>query len=128
MRILVVANETVESPLLHLAPEDVPGVRVLVVAPALNTRLRHWLSDEDTARRAAARRLERAIDRLRAEGVEADGWIGDADPIQAIDDALHLAEIDRIVIADEQERTNWLARDLVDRARERFGKPVLLAA
>jgi hypothetical protein len=116
MRILVVVNGTVESPLLHLAPD----ARVLVVAPALNTRLRHWLSDEDPARRAAAARLERAIDQLRADGLEADGWIGDADPLQAIDDALRLAEIDRIVIAAGPE--------LAERARERFGQPVLLAA
>ncbi len=48
-RILVVANETVEGPVLRqvirsrVAGDD---AEVLVIAPALNARLRHWFSDE----------------------------------------------------------------------------------
>jgi hypothetical protein len=81
--ILVIANETVESDDLHdviYAAADGSNGRVLVVAPALNSRLRHWLSDSDEAREAARARLSRCLSRLAQRGVEANGMIGDSDP------------------------------------------------
>ena len=100
--------------------------RVLVVAPALNSRLRHWLSDEDEARRDAEGRLSRCVEQLRLSGYAAEGMIGDSDPVQAIDDALALFEADVVVIATHpQGRSNWLARDLVERARRRFRLPIV---
>ena len=73
-RILVVANETVQS--LRLREEIVrmaDGVAedVLVVCPALNSQLRTWTSDEDGARRAAESRLSSTLGDLRAAGVNA---------------------------------------------------------
>ena len=128
-RILVVANETVESRILHdaiRADMDGNNTEILVVAPALNSRVRHWVSDEDEARHAAGARLSRSIARLVRDGVDANGWVGDADPIQAIDDALHLFPADRLIIATHPEgRSNWLARRLVGRARGRFRLPIL---
>src|SRR4029453_14541793 len=52
-RILVVANETVagralRAEVVRRAREG--NAEVPVVTPALNTRIRHWTSDEDTAR------------------------------------------------------------------------------
>ncbi|HLB17506.1 MAG TPA: hypothetical protein VK613_00080 [Gaiellaceae bacterium] len=128
-RILVVANETVESTILHEAirtDADGEGAEILIVAPALNSRMRHWVSDEDEARQAAKARLARSVDRLVREGVEASGWVGDADPIQAIDDALHVFPADSLIIATHPEgRSNWLARRLVHRALRRFPLPIL---
>jgi GNAT superfamily N-acetyltransferase len=129
-RILVVANETVESPVLQdalrAARADEADTQVLVVAPALNSRLRHWLSDEDAARGAAAEQLRRAVEQLRRAGFDAHGWIGDADPLQATVDALHLFAADRVVVSTHPEhRSNWLARNLVERIRLRCGRPVL---
>jgi hypothetical protein len=127
--ILVVANETVESDVLHetiyfLARN--PPREVIVVAPVLNSRLRHWLSDEDSARAAAEARLRRCLDRLEGAGIEARGWVGDADPLQAIEDAVRVFALDEIVITTHPEgRSNWLARDLVGRARARYPQPVL---
>ena len=37
-----------------MVPLDLRGAAVLVIAPAFNSRLRHWLSDDDPARRRAA--------------------------------------------------------------------------
>jgi universal stress protein family protein len=129
-RILVVANETSEGRTLHTtirarAPD--PGaVRVLLVAPALNSRLRHWLSDEDEARRAAEERLRRSLDRLDEAEICAEGVVGDADPLQAIDDALRVFHADEIVIATHPEgRSNWLARGFVERARRRYAQPII---
>ena len=45
-------------------PLDLTGRHVLVVAPALNSRLRHWMSDDGEARRAAEERLEATVDGL----------------------------------------------------------------
>src|SRR5207248_2873452 len=114
-RILVIANETVESDVLHAAiratARDASSAEVAVIAPALNSRVRHWVSDDDAARLHAAERLRRCLERLEAAGIEANGWIGDADPMQAIADALHLFPADRLIVATHSElRSNWLAR------------------
>jgi hypothetical protein len=128
-RILVISNETVTGTVLHQAirfrAHNVSG-EVLVVAPALNSRLRHWMSDVDGARRAAEARLEACLRRLAAAGIHARGEIGDGDPLQAIADALSVFAADEIVIATHpEERSHWLAHDLVGRARARFAPPVL---
>ena len=123
-QILVIANETVESDVLrNVLPQS---ARVLIVAPALNSRLRHWVSDEDEARAAAEERLARCLARLRADGVAAAGAVGDADPMQAIADALHVFDADAIVVATHPPaRSNWLARDLVGRVRRTFDRPAV---
>jgi len=128
--ILVIANETVESPILRetirATAEGGGDAEVVIVAPALNSRARHWVSDEDEARQRAKLRLERCLASLTAVGIEARGWIGDADPLQAIADALHFVSAGQIVIATHPEgRSNWLARRLVPRARRRFTIPIL---
>jgi hypothetical protein len=126
-RVLVISNQTVEADVLReTIAARAATTQVVVVAPALNSRLRHWLSDEDPARRAAERRLAGALTGLRAAGVDVDGWIGDADPLRAIEDALAVFSADELLIATHPEsRSNWLAHDLVGRACARFSLPVL---
>jgi hypothetical protein len=128
-RILVITNETAQGDELHdavvaTASRHYP-VDVLVVAPALNSRLRHWLSDDDAARREAVARVEGCIERLTRSGVSVEGMIGDPDPLQAIDDALATFPADGVIIATHPEGTsNWLARNLVQRAEQRFELPL----
>jgi len=127
-RVLVVANETIEGvellDAIH-ARADGKATEVLVIAPALNSRLRHWISDEDRARREAALRLGAWLQELGRHRIEANGWVGDADPLLSITDTLHLFSVDEIVIAtDSEPGSNWLARDVVDRARRRFPHPI----
>ena len=128
VHILVVANETVASSVLRdaiLERGDTARVRVTVVAPALNSRVKHYVSDEDGARAAAERRLATCLEGLRAEGVAAEGTIGDADPFLAITDALHKWEIDEIIVATHPEgRSHWLERKLVERVRATCRQPV----
>ena len=127
-RILVVANETVAGrELLATIERMSEGVaeKVLVVCPALNSPLKHWVSDEDEARAAAQARLARSLASLRAAGVDATGEIGDGDPLQAIEDALRTFAPDQLIISTHPEgRSHWLERGVVDRARERFDLPV----
>ncbi len=89
-RILVIANETVGGETLReTIRQRSEGWRahVLVVTPALNTPLKHWVSDDDQARDAAQGRLERSLARLNDAGIEARGEIGDGEPLQAIEEA-----------------------------------------
>ena len=127
-RILVVANETVGGRVLREEIEQRAAEyreHVLVVAPALNTPLRHWVSDEDEAREAARRRLEQTVARLREEGINARGEVGDADPLQAIEDAVRMFGPDEVIISTHPEgRSNWLERGVVTGARERFAVPI----
>ena len=97
------ANATVEG-----APfRDAIGLRqdgelpaeVLVIAPALNSTLRRWLSDEDGARRSAGLRLAASLEHLESVGIAAEGRVGESDPLQAIGDALREFGAQEIVIA-----------------------------
>ena len=128
-RILVVANETASSAVLVQSLAGLVGssdVEVLTVAPALSSRLAYWTSGDDAALRAAEHRLARSIELLTSAGIRAEGLVGDANPLQAITDALALFPADHIVIATHPEnRSNWLARNIVTRAREQFVQPIL---
>ena len=126
-RLLVVANETVGGDELLALVRDhaTPGTQVLVVSPALNTRVRTWTSDEDGARDAAQQRLDASIERLAAVGIRARGEIGDGDPVQAVEDALRGFPADEIVLSTHPPgRSNWLERGVVRHVRERFDVPV----
>ncbi|HWL33130.1 MAG TPA: universal stress protein [Gaiellaceae bacterium] len=127
-RILVIANETVGgSELLAILRRKAEGVneQVLVVCPALNSQVRTWASDEDGARAAAQQRLDKSLARLRRDGVQAQGEVGDGDPLQAIEDALRTFGADEIVISTHPEgRSNWLERNVVGSARDRFDVPI----
>jgi hypothetical protein len=127
-RILVVANETVGGgALLTAIRERASGQRssVLVVCPALNSPLRHWVSDEDDARAAAQTRLDRSLEAMRAAGIGARGEIGDGDPLQAIEDAVRTFRPDELIVSTHPAgRSHWLERGVVDRARERFAVPL----
>jgi hypothetical protein len=127
-RILVVANETVGGRALRdLIRDRSTGVReeVLVVTPALNSPLRTWTSDEDGARAAAQERLDASLEGLRSLGIHARGEVGDSDPLQAIEDALRTFGADEIILSTHPEgRSNWLERNVVEKARERFLAPI----
>ena len=94
MNVLIVALEAA-------LPAEVSEAEVLVVAPALNSRLRRWLSDEDEARRRAEQLAGAFVDLLARGGVHAEGRVGDADPLLAIADALPTFPADEIVIAGQ---------------------------
>jgi len=128
-RILVVANETVGGEQLRtVIREHAAGGReeVLVVAPALNSPLRHWVSDEDPARADAQNRVEDSVRRLRDAGVQnVRGEIGDSEPVQAMEDALRMFGADEIIISTHPPgKSKWLEKGIVEAARERFAVPI----
>ena len=127
-RILVIANRTCPCPILadEVARRAAAGpIDVLVVAPALNSRLRHWVSDVDGAVARARERLELALGELRARGISARAEVGDANPVVAIDDALATFPAEEIVLVTfPPGESNWLERGLVEKATARFEVPI----
>jgi hypothetical protein len=108
-------------------PENVPHADVLVVGPALNSRLRHWVSDEDDARRRAGERVAAYVGRLERGGVRAWGHVGDPDPLQAIADVLPTFAADEILFEARTERSIALADKLASRAQDLFALPAFRA-
>jgi GABA permease len=128
--ILVIANRTCPCPTLvdEVARRagDTPA-EVLVVAPALNSRLLHWVSDVDGAIARAHDRVELAVAELRERGVRTRGEVGDSNPMVAITDALANFPASEIVIATHPAgQSNWLERGLIENARARFDIPLTL--
>jgi hypothetical protein len=129
LRVLVVANQTLSGKALrdeisHRTRGEHAQLRV--VCPALNiSKIKHWTNEEDQARAEAQRRLEDLLAGLRREGFDAEGDIGDDDPVQAMEDALRRFHADEVIVSTHPAgRSNWLERDVVQRARERFDIPV----
>lgn len=128
-RILVVANETpADTRLAEEIQRRAAGYReqVRVVSPTLTSPASHWTSNLDGARAQAQQRLDQALSQLRAAGIQAQGEIGDEDPLQAIEDVLRTFGADEIIIISThpERRAGRLERDVVTRARERFALPI----
>src|SRR5207245_10670786 len=101
-RILVIANETVGGRTLRDELERLSGGRpteILLVAPALNSPVRHWVSDEDGARAAAGERVQRSVARLAEGGLAVRGEVEDGEPLQAVEDALRIFGAGEIAIS-----------------------------
>ena len=128
LRILVIANETVGGDELRtLLERKAEGVaeEMLLVCPALNSRVRTWTSDEDPARAEAQSRLDASLARLGEAGVSVRGEIGDGDPLQALEDALREFPADEIVVSTHPPgRSHWLEQGVVEQARHRYDVPI----
>ena len=126
--ILVIANETCAG--RALCDEIRYRARgcdadVLVIAPALSSPVRYWASDVDGARAAAQARVDASLAALAAAGVRVRGEVGDADPLQAIEDGLRTFGADEIIVSTHPPgRSNWLERNVVERARELYDLPI----
>ena len=128
-RLLVVANQTVGGrALLNEIRNRCRGreSEILVLTPALTaTRAAHWASDVDEAIELARQRMELSLIEIERLGLRARGEIGDSDPNVAIEDALRVFPADEIVISTHPpERSRWLERGVVERAREEIDLPV----
>jgi nucleotide-binding universal stress UspA family protein len=125
-RILIVANETCGPDLCDVVQRHASDgePELFVITPALTkSRFQYWASDLDEADAEAKQKLRHALTCLSEHDLPARGHIGDPNPVQAIEDALHEFEADEIIIATHpSERSNWLEKHVVERAR-RFGLP-----
>jgi len=129
-RVLVVANETVGGRALLAEIQNRCRERpseILVVVPALtSSHLEHWVSDVDGALDEARRRLSDSLRTMAKSGLNARGHVGDHhEPNAAIEDALSSFPADEVIISTHPpDRSRWLERGVVDRAREEIPLPV----
>ena len=125
----MIANETCAAPgiIEEVAYRAGDGGEIMVVAPALaRTRLEHWLTSDLERRQEEAReRLEVSLKAMHRAGLHASGHLGDADPVQALDDALRVFDPDEVVISTHPpQRSGWLERQVVRKARARYDLPI----
>lgn len=77
---------------------------LLVIAPARGTLLDRWADDLERARFESQRVLAVSLATLAAAGIEAEGRVGDGDPLRAAEDALRsYAATEVVVVAGEGE-------------------------
>jgi hypothetical protein len=128
-RVLVLANQAVgdRSLLAEIQARCGNGRgEVLIVAPALAvSRSAVWASDVDGSLADARRRLDVSLKAAAEAGIQARGEVGDPDPGVALEDALRGFAADEIVIwTHTPDRSPWLERGVVQRAREEAGLPL----
>jgi hypothetical protein len=117
--ILVVANVTAASDELVEALKQKAAAqpaRFTLIVPA---------TPFGGGRAAADKALAAACERLRSEGLEADGAVGNADPIVAVTEAWDPKRHDEIVLSTLPMRfSKWLHAGLPERIEKLTGAPV----
>jgi hypothetical protein len=116
-RVLLVANRTAADPHLISAVRSRAArtpVMFHLVVPATPQGLHRVVDPEVAGHEAARERLERALPILsEAAGQEVTGEVGDANPLAAVTDALHLHGFDEIILSTLPWRlSRWLRIDL----------------
>jgi hypothetical protein len=127
-RVLVVANRTAATPALLEAVKDRaargPCTFALLV-PHTASGLHRLVDPEDQGQSEAEETLELALPLLeRAAGGPVEGFVGDAEPLAAIQDAVNLRGYDEIIVSTLPKRfSRWLRLDLPHKAAG-LGLPV----
>jgi hypothetical protein len=128
-RCLLVLGRHADCPELRSRLHELaPGRRLElhVLAPAYaRSALRFISSDVDEGMRTARERIERTLGALGLDRqIDAEGEVGEADPLMAIDSALVGFEADEIVLVPSSDHGQWAEKQLFAHARERFQIPV----
>jgi hypothetical protein len=126
-RYLVVANQTLGGEHLiekvrQCLSEGQCGFYIVVPATPRSEQLT-WT--EGRASAIAQERLDRVLTRFRQMGAEADGEVGDKNPILAIEDAMRHGAFDEIILSTLPPGVSrWLKLDLPSRVASRFRLPL----
>ena len=124
---LIVANQTLTSQSLTDAittrlSEGPVRTHVVVPLSPVGGRLT-W--DEAESRSVAQTRLDEVVARLREMGAEADGEVGDRDPVLAVKDALRGRDVDEVIVSTlPKGMSRWLGEDVPSRLRDSVPVPV----
>jgi hypothetical protein len=106
--LLVVANQTVDSPDLLTALEERTAqgpIHVTLLCPVL------WSEREE-----ARARVDEACTGLRERGIESEGVLGDADPMVAVQEVWDPGRFDEIVVSTfATGASRWMQIDLPHR-------------
>ena len=118
--VLVVANVTAGSDELLAALTDRAARN-----PSAFTLLVPATGGGRQGREAAERQLAAGLERFRSAGLEAEGSIGDVDPVAAVHDSWDPRRWDEIVVSTLPTGTSrWLMVDLPQRVERITGVPV----
>ncbi len=80
---------------------------------------------DEAVRESTQVRVDLALSAVAAEGIEATGEVGDADPFSATMDAVAQHRPDEIIVSTlPAQHSGWLRRDLIERIRNATGLPV----
>jgi hypothetical protein len=80
---------------------------------------------DEAVRESAQVRVDLALEAVAAEGIEASGEVGDADPFLATMDAVAANRPDEIIVSTHPAAASgWLRRDLIERIENASGLPV----
>jgi hypothetical protein len=83
------------------------------------------LTADEQATAHAQHRLGQLLDDIGELDADADGDLGDADPIKAVGELLERRQFDEIILSTlPQPVSKWLGMDLPHRLQRRFGLPV----
>jgi hypothetical protein len=92
---------------------------LLLLAPARNSAVAHWLSDLRKARFDAQHRLTLSLATLASAEVDARGAVGDSDPVQAVEDTLRTFGAQEVVFVTPPGN----GKD-IEQVRRRLDRPV----
>jgi hypothetical protein len=74
-------------------------------------------------------RVEFGIEQLQRLGAQADGEVGDANPVKAVEDALSRRKYDEIILSTLPGGAGrWLGQDVPQRVKRKFKGPVTVVA
>lgn len=128
---LVVANQTLPGdPLAQLVRERIAaGECTFHVVVPLTPVQRGATWEEGESTEAARGRLAQFLGVLRAQGVVAEGEIGDRDPIQAVRDVLRTRPVDEIILSTlPAGASRWLQMDIPSRLARSVDVPVTVVS
>jgi hypothetical protein len=98
-RVLLVTEESLDDPAsIEELAEGRADAEILVLVPARNRALSHWLSDVGPARVGAQERLAISLAALAAARLDAHGRVGDPDLMQSVEDTLADFGADEVVL------------------------------
>lgn len=114
------ATETIAAAATRGSREGSREPDVLVLAPALNRRVAHWLSDLRGARMAAQERLALSLAAMAAARLDARGQVGDTDPVQAVEDTLASFPAQEVIFVTGPDGRG----DEIEELRRRLDRPL----
>lgn len=127
MKVLVVANRTAESEelldaLRRRAAEGPVSFTLLVPATPHGVA---WAADMHSGASDAEEHMQRAVERLRAAGLDVEGKVGDPDPVAAVEDEVNFGSYDEAIVSTlPSHLSKWLKVDLPRRVERKTGLPV----
>jgi hypothetical protein len=126
-RYLLLANRTLEEPWLLPRLVDLAkggGAHFHIVVAPTPTESGGERTD-DKGLGLASYRLRHMVDKLHEAGIEAEGEVGNADPLRAVTHAVEHEPADEILVATlPRGASRWLDVDLPAALHRRFSVPV----